>query len=287
MATLGDVLADARTRLEAVGIPGHEAAVDVDFYVRQILGWDRARLLTSRADAAPAALEPTFSAWVDRRAQREPSAYIVGHREFYGRDFGVSPAVLIPRPETEHIVEAALPLLAAQPHALVADLGTGSGNIAVTLACEAPGCRVIATDLSGDALEVASRNAATHGVADRVTFLRTSYLDGVDERFALIAANPPYVRDIDRGGLSPSVLREPAVALFGGADGLRGIEAVLDATVAHLLPDGWLLMEFGFGQEDDVRAAVGRRHDLHLDRTISDLQGLPRTVVVQRRNRRT
>jgi release factor glutamine methyltransferase len=220
---------------------------------------------------------------VARRAQREPSAYIVGHREFYGRDFEVSPAVLIPRPETEHIIEAALPLLASKPDALVADLGTGSGNIAVTLACEAPACRVTATDVSADALEMAARNAARYGVAARVTFRCTSYLDGVAETFDVIAANPPYVRDGDRPGLSPSVLREPAVALFGGADGLHGIEQVLEATVAHLRPGGWLLMEFGFGQEDAVRDAVSRRPRLRLDRTIADLQGLPRTVVIQRR----
>lgn len=280
--SLGDVLADARTVLVAAGISSDEAAVDVDLYVRRILGWDRARLLTSRAEPAPEALEPTFSAWVARRAQREPSAYIIGHREFYGRDFEVSPSVLIPRPETEHIVEAALPLLAAQPDALVADLGTGSGNIAVTLACEALSCRVIATDVSADALEVAARNAARHGASERIRFVCTSYLDGVDNTFDVIAANPPYVRDGDRPGLSPSVLREPAVALFGGPDGLSGVEAVLDAAVDHLRADGWLLMEFGFGQEDGVRAAMARRPALRFDRVIADLQGLPRTAVAQR-----
>jgi release factor glutamine methyltransferase len=281
--TLGDVLADARAALEVAGIPSDEAAVDVDLYVRRILGWDRARLLTSRNAPSPAALEPTFSAWVARRARREPSAYIVGHREFYGRDFEVDPAVLIPRPETEHIIEAALPLLATRPAALIADLGTGSGNIAVTLACEVPACHVVATDISADALEVAARNAARHGVAERITFVCTSYLDGVDSRFDVIAANPPYVREGDRAGLSASVLREPHVALFGGADGLRGIESVLDAAVSSLRPAGWLLMEFGFGQEEDVRTAVARRPALRFDRTIADLQGLPRTVVAQRR----
>jgi release factor glutamine methyltransferase len=281
-ATLGEVLAGARTELEAAGIGADEAALDVDLYARQILGWDRARVLTSRAEPPPAALEPTFSAWVARRAKREPSAYIIGRREFYGRDFKVSPAVLIPRPETEHIIDAALPLLAARPRALVADLGTGSGNIAVTLACEAPQCQVVATDVSADALEVAARNAAKHGVDGRISFRCTSYLDDVNETFDLIAANPPYVREVDREGLSPSVRKEPAVALFGGADGLRGIEQVLDATVARLRPEGWLLMEFGFGQEDDVRAAVARRPGLRFDRVIADLQGLPRTAVVQR-----
>jgi release factor glutamine methyltransferase len=281
--SLGDVLAEARTVLEAAGIGPDEAAVDVDLYARRILGWDRARVLTSRAEPPPAALEPTFSTWITRRAQREPSAYIIGHREFYGRDFDVSPAVLIPRPETEHIIDAALPLLAERPGALVADLGTGSGNIAVSLACEASSCLVVATDVSAEALDVARLNAARHGVGTRVSFVRTSYLDGVDSTFDLIAANPPYVREGDRAGLSPSVLREPAVALFGGSDGMRGIEAVLDATVSRLRPEGWLLMEFGFGQEDGVREAASRRPQLRLDHMISDLQGLPRTAVLQRR----
>jgi release factor glutamine methyltransferase len=280
--TLADRLTEARGRLIAAGIPADEAAIDVDLYARRILGWDRANLITRRGEQAPAGLDPTFSEWVTRREQREPSAYIIGEREFYGRDFLVSPAVLIPRPETEHIIEALLPLLAAHAAALVADIGTGSGNIAVTLACEAPGCRVVATDVSDIALAVAARNAVRHGVADRVEFVHTSYLDGVTDTFDLVAANPPYVRETDRPGLSLSVQREPAVAIFGGQDGMRDVEGVLGATDARLRPGGWLLMEFGFGQEEDIRQAIARHPVLRLDRVVADLQGLPRTVVAQR-----
>jgi release factor glutamine methyltransferase len=281
-ATLAEVLAGAQARLVAAGISPDEATVDVDLYVRRILGWDRARLLIERAHEAPPALEPRFWEWVARREAREPSAYIIGEREFFGRDFHVSPAVLVPRPETEHLIEAALPLLRAQPAARVADIGTGSGNIAVTLACEAPGCSMVATDVSGEALVVAARNAQRHGVANRVRFVQASYLDGIAGPFDLIAANPPYVRDGDRAGLSPSVRREPEVALFGGADGMRGIEAVLDAAVALLVPQGWLLMEFGFGQEDAVRDALAKRAALAFERVVADLQGLPRTLVARR-----
>jgi release factor glutamine methyltransferase len=280
--TLADRLTEARGRLIAAGIPADEAAIDVDLYARRILGWDRANLITRRGEQAPAGLDPTFSEWVTRREQREPSAYIIGEREFYGRDFLVSPAVLIPRPETEHIIEALLPLLAAHAAALVADIGTGSGNIAVTLACEAPGCRVVATDVSDVALAVAARNAVRHGVADRVEFVHTSYLDGVTDTFDLVAANPPYVRETDRPGLSLSVQREPAVAIFGGQDGMRDVEGVLGATDGRLRPGGWLLMEFGFGQEEDIRQAIARHPVLRLDRVVADLQGLPRTVVAQR-----
>jgi len=280
--TLRQTLTTARDRLVDAGVAPDEAAIDVELFARTILGWDRARILTGSMQGAPAGLEPAFSAWVARRATREPSAYIIGVQEFYNLEFEVTPAVLIPRPETEMIIEAALPLLVRTPDPRVADVGTGCGNIAVTLAHEARRSTVVATDVSGDALAVAKRNAARHGVVDRIEFVQTPYLDGVEGPFDLIAANPPYVREIDRGGLSPSVLHEPAVALFGGANGMRDIEGVLEAAVAKLRDGGWLIMEFGFGQEDDVRARVAVHDDLRLDRVVADLQGLPRTAVITR-----
>ena len=285
--TLRQALSVARDRLVAAGIPSDEAAIDVELFARTILGWDRARVLTESNHLAPAALEPKFSAWVARRAMREPSAYITGVREFYNLEFEVTPAVLIPRPETEIIVEAALPLIVRKLDARVADIGTGCGNLAVTLAYEARKCTVVATDVSADALSIAKHNAARHGVFSRIEFVNTKYLEGVPGDFDLIAANPPYVREIDRGGLSPTVLREPHVALFGGADGMRDIEGVLEASVAKLRPGGWLIMEFGFGQEDDVRERVARHDDLRLDRVVADLQGLPRTAVITRDRRKS
>ncbi len=285
--TLRQALAAARDRLIEAGIAPDEAAIDAELFARTILGWDRARILTESAQAAPDALEPTFSQWVARRETREPSAYIIGIREFYGLEFEVTPAVLIPRHETEIIIEAALPLLVRKLDARVADVGTGCGNIAVTLAHETRPCTVVATDVSGEALAVAKRNAARHGVFNRIQFAQTRYLDGVEGPFDLIAANPPYVREIDRPGLSPTVLREPAVALFGGANGMRDIEGVLEAAVAKLRLGGWLIMEFGFGQEDDVRARVAAHDELRLDRVVGDLQGLPRTAVMTRDRRKS
>lgn len=284
---LRDVLGLARDKLVGAGIPPDEAAIDVDLFARTILGWDRARILTEHNQPAPAALEPTFSAWVGRRSTREPSAYITGVREFYGLDFEVTPAVLIPRPETEIIVEAALPLIVRKLDARVADVGTGCGNIAVTLAHEARKAALVATDVSADALSVAKRNAARHGVFNRIEFVNTPYLDGVIGEFDLIAANPPYVRETDKPGLSPTVLHEPHVALFGGADGMRDIEGVLEAAVGKLRLGGWLIMEFGFGQEDEVRARVATHNDLRFDRVIADLQGLPRTAVITRDRRKS
>ncbi len=284
--TLSASLTAARDRLIDAGVIPSEAALDVDLFARTILGWDRARLLTNLTQEAPADLEPRFSQWLERRERREPTAYIVGWREFWGLEFLVSPAVLIPRPETEFIVEEAAQLLrAAAPRAemfRVADVGTGSGCIAVSLAQEIPNCHVVATDVSQEALSVATQNAARHGVGNRIVFVPTSYLDAVDGDFDLIAANPPYVRDRDKRALSTEVLHEPDVALFGGDTGLNHLDAVLGAALSKLRPGGWLVMEFGFGQEDDVLALVDRHPGLRVDHVRADLQGRNRTVINQK-----
>lgn len=277
------MLAAARERLVAAGIRPDEAAVDVDVYARKILGWDKAMLLASLRDPAPARLEPRFSEWLRRRERREPTAYIVGTREFWGREFLVTPAVLVPRPETEFIVEEGLALMIGVAAPRIADIGTGSGILAVTLAAELPTATVVATDVSAEALGVALQNGERLGVADRVAFVNTSYLRDVTGQFDLVVANPPYVRDGDKRALSPDVRHEPEVALFGGPDGLRDVEGVLDAAAAKLKPGGWFVMEFGYGQEDDVSRFVAARAALRLDHVRNDLQGIPRTAVVQRR----
>ena len=290
--TLHERLAAARARLEAAGIAPAEASLDAELYARTILGWDRARVLTNLQAAAPPLLEPRFSEWLARRERHEPSAYIVGVREFWGLDFRVTPAVLIPRPETELVVEEALQLIRQEArkrpasrdggHVRLADIGTGSGCIAIAIAHERHDCSIVATDVSEEALAIARLNALRHRVDNQVKFIATSYLDGVDETFDLITANPPYVREGDKRGLSQVVLHEPDVALFGGADGLRHIEGVLDAAVAKVRPGGWFVMEFGFGQEDDVRELAGRRPALRVDHLRADLQGLARTAIMQR-----
>lgn len=289
--TLHEKLVEARARLVGAGIADAEASIDVDVYARTILGWDRARLLAERSGPTPAALEPTFSQWIARRERREPTAYIVGVREFWGLDFLVTPAVLIPRPETEFIVEEAVKLLSsaalnAESHLSkqirIADIGTGSGCVAVALAHECPDCLVIASDVSIAALAVARANAVRHGVAHRIQFVTTSYLDGIPGPFDVITANPPYVKDGDKPALSADVRHEPDVALFGGSEGLRDIAGVLDAAAAKLAPNGWLLMEFGLGQEDDVRRLVSTQPRLRMRGARSDLQGIPRTAMIQR-----
>lgn len=283
--TLREKLAAARQRLVGAGIPPAEAAVDVDVYARAILGWDRAELLSRRAETVPEGLEPRFSEWIARRERREPTAYIVGAREFWGLEFLVTPAVLIPRPETEFIIEESLALLrdsGPNERSRLADIGTGSGCIAVSLAHEVHQCTVVATDVSAAALEVARANAERQGVRARVHFVQTSYLDGIQGHFDLIAANPPYVRDGDKPALARDVRHEPDVALFGGPTGLRDIDGVLATAAVRLRPGGWFVMEFGFGQEDHVRELVQKRPALRLDHVRADLQGLPRTAIIQR-----
>lgn len=278
--TLHEKLAEGRARLIASGLAQPDASLDVDLYARTILGWDRARLLAEQRDAAPPGLEPRFSEWIARRERGEPSAYIVGRREFWGLEFIVSPAVLIPRPETELIVEELL-ALETRP-ARLADIGTGSGCLAVALAHEIPSCTVVASDVSVEALAVARQNAVRHGVADRVEFVATSYLEGIDGVFDAIVANPPYVKDGDKPGLARGVRHEPEVALFGGPEGLRDVGGVLDAASGKMRPGGWLLMEFGYGQEDDVRELVGARPALRLAKIREDLQGIARTAIIQK-----
>ena len=281
--TIYEALARARARLAEAGLSEADASVDVDLYARTILGWDKVRLLIEQQSPVPEPLEPTLSQWIERRIRREPTAYIVGHREFWGLDFKVTPAVLIPRPETESIVDEGVALGRALPSPRMADIGTGSGCIVVALALELPRARFVATDVSEEALAVARTNAERHRVADRIEFIATSYLDGVDGGFDVITANPPYVRDGDKPGLSRDVRHEPDVALFGGTEGLRDIGGVLAAASAALVPGGWLVMEFGYGQEPGVEALVSMQPALRLHRVQPDLQGIPRTAIIQRR----
>jgi len=277
------VLARARARLAEAGISEAEATIDVDLYARTILGWDKARLLVELQGPTPESLEPTLSDWIARRLQREPSAYIVGRREFWGLDFTVTPSVLIPRPETEFVVDEAVAHMRGVPTPRCADIGTGSGCIAVAVASEVPTGRFIATDVSEEALSVARANAVRHNVADRIEFVATSYLDGVEGTFHVITANPPYVKDGDKPALARDVRHEPEVALFGGTEGLRDITGVLDAAATALLPGGWLVMEFGYGQEPHIEMLVQARPALLLERVCADLQGIARTAIIQRR----
>lgn len=289
---LRDLVDAARRRLEAAGIPRTEAAFDAELLARDALGWDRATWLTRRDDDERAvdaqtvatrgigAFRTAFDARVARRVRREPMAYIRGTQEFYGREFLVGPGVLIPRPETELVVDEAKAAALGRRTPRLADIGTGSGCLAVTLALELPSATVVASDTSTEALTIARGNAAAHGVGARITFVETSYLNGVIGGFDVIVANPPYVRESDRATLAPEVRDfEPSEALFAGEDGLRNIRAIAQAATTALKPGGVLVMEIGKGQARAVTAALdstGLGGELTLRR---DLQGIPRVAV--------
>lgn len=281
--TIHDLVQGARDRFMNAGISANLATLDAEALARQVLGWDRARFLTDRNEAATSSFLLRYEPLVARRERREPVSYILGTREFWGLPFEVGPDVLIPRPETEFIVEEALALVGKDASPRIVDVGTGSGCIAIALAREIPGARVIATDVSRHALDVARRNAQRYSVGDRITFVETSFLDGIDAGATLIVSNPPYVPSVSQRGLTPEVRDyEPAVALFGGEDGLDGLRSVLEGAAAKLAPGGWLVMEFGCGQDDLVTDLVTCVSGLDLVKIRHDLQDIPRTVVCRR-----
>lgn len=275
-------VAAARQRLLAAGVDQRHAHLDPEVLARHVLRWDRATWITRGDEPASPEFVAAFDALIARRAAREPVAYIVGHREFYGRDFLVNPDVLIPRPESELIVDFALQRVPADRFVRVVDVGTGSGALGLTLACERPGWHVELTDLSADAVGVARRNAQALGVADRVTFLVGDLLEPTMGAFDVIVANPPYVARRDAPGMSPDVRdHEPHIALFGGQDGMDIPRRLLTQAAARLVPGGWIAMEFGYGQQDVVEAAA-REAGLEVERCLEDLQGIARTLVARR-----
>ena len=283
--TIADALREAAAVLRDASLaePRREAGTLLSYS----LGRDQAFLVTHSDEALTAAQLADFRVWVERRAAGEPFQYIAGRQEFYGLEFEVSRDVLIPRPETELLVEEALELLKGSESPLLCDVGTGSGCIAVTLLHERRDARGLALDVSDAALAVAARNGARHGVAERLRLLVSDCFDALrsdkyqETRFDLIASNPPYVAESDLEGLQREVRdHEPRVALTPGGDGLSVIRRLVAESPRHLKPGGHLLMEIGFNQHEQVAAlidpAVWTLLDIH-----RDLQGIPRTVALR------
>jgi release factor glutamine methyltransferase len=283
--TLHERVATARQTLRAAGIGADEAELSARAIAEHVLGWDAARFFTRAHEPEPSAFGAQYQALVARRAAREPLAYITGSQEFWGLLFEVTPAVLIPRPETELIVEAALDRFSrsCQDSLAVADACTGSGCVAVALARELPRASVVATDISQSALEIARRNAARHRTADRIQFVQANLLDGIDGPFDLIVANPPYVRQGDRPALQPEVRDyEPEVALFGGDSGVDVVAALVQDASQRLRQGGYFIFEFGFGQDVAVEKLIHDAPELTMVGLRRDLQGIARTMIAQR-----
>lgn len=225
-----------------------------------------------------------YVACVQRRAAGEPLPYITGQIEFFGLAFGVTPDVLIPRPETETLVEAALDWLKARPDAVAVDVGTGSGCIAVALAVCAPSSRLYATDISPAALHVARANAERHNVAGRIAFLEGDLLMPLPEPVNLILSNPPYVADDEWDTLPPSVQQEPRLALLSGVDGLDAIRRLVQQAYTRLRPGGLMLVEIG---ERQGKAAQALAQTAFPDADVAilpDLAGKDRGLRIVRRS---
>jgi len=287
-AVLHDVLSAAARRLRDAGLDTADAAADVEVLARHVLGWDRGRLLANRRDAVPPAFVQPFAALVERRAGRVPVAYLTGTREFYGLDFEVTPDVLIPRPETELAVEAALEALADPASGgRAVDVGTGSGCIAVAIAATRPGATIVAVDRSRAALAVARRNARRHGVGDRVALVAADLLTALSPRrpVDVVVSNPPYVPDAS-ADVAPDVARhEPASALYAGPDGLDVIRRLVVDAAPIVRPGGRLVLEIGIGQADAVAAAAEAARAWAGVTFRPDLQGIARIGVLSRAGR--
>jgi release factor glutamine methyltransferase len=303
-AEVRSALKDGMLRLRAANVPSSTLAVEL--LLMHVLGRDRAWIYAHPEYSLTRAELENYCALLERRAAGEPTQYLTGTQEFWGLDFEVTPAVLIPRPETEHVVEVALERLgeergikinmrtgAPTPTLRIADVGTGSGCIAVALAHELPHAKIFATDISGEALTVAQRNATRHQVADRIEFVRTDLLaDPLEQQrahrdetqlFDLVVSNPPYVARNEADQLPREVREhEPATALFGGPTGIEMYERLIEQAAELLAAGGILVLEVGYNCADAVRAILWHQRVWANISVTNDLAGIPRVIAAER-----
>ncbi len=294
-------LKEAMAQLRAAQVPSSTLAAEL--LLIHSLGRDRTWLYSHPEEhLEPAAAEEYF-ALVARRAAGEPTQYLTGKQEFWGMEFEVTPAVLIPRPETEHVVEVVLDRLgprgikirldtgAPSPHLRIAEMGTGSGCLAVALAYELPHADVFATDISAAALAIARRNVQRHHVADRVHFIRTDMLKALmrqpslnnDQTFDVIVSNPPYVALTEAAALPREVREhEPHTALFGGRTGVEMYEGLIGQAGALLCKHGILVIEIGYNCADPVLKIVREARDWANISITNDLAGIPRVLAAEK-----
>jgi release factor glutamine methyltransferase len=296
-------LKEGMARLRAANVPSHTLAAEL--LLMHAIGRDRTWLYTHPDASLDVTDAEKYLALIARRAAGEPTQYLTGKQEFWGLEFEVTPAVLIPRPETEHVMEVALARLGARGFKIhldtgkpreklrVADVGTGSGCLAVALAWELPHAEVFATDISAPALEVAGRNAARHNVADRIHFLRTNLLDALGDEsptgigklpsFDLIVSNPPYVGQDDASQLQREVRDyEPHEALFAGPIGIEMYARLIEEAGRLLRPGGILVLELGYNSAEHVRAIFDRQKCWTNVAFTNDLAGIPRVAAADR-----
>jgi release factor glutamine methyltransferase len=261
----------------------HKARLDSERLLLHVLGKDRAWLIAHRHRSMHYELFDRFSQLTARRRRGEPIQYITGEAEFYGLPFRVTPAVLIPRPETEHSVEKVIALCQGIHQPRIVDIGTGSGAIAVTLAHQLPHAQVTATDIFAQALAIARENATRNGVGERIRFLEGDLLAPIaGERFDIVASNPPYVSIGDRDTLDIEVREfEPHTALFAGPDGLYLYRRLIPQAAESLAPGGHIVIEIGYDQRDDLHNLLSATGYTSIE-FVPDLRGIARVAVARR-----
>ena len=275
---IGEIIREVAREFEDAGVP--EARREAGSLLSFVLERDRTFLISHAEDSIDENSLVRLREFVERRAVGEPLQYITGVQDFYGREFRVTPDVLIPRPETELLVEAALEIVGDA--SFICDVGTGSGCIGVTLLCELVNARAVLIDKSPAALEIAKINSQKHSVADRAHFVVSDCFNSLDsQKFDLIVSNPPYVAEAALAGLQREVRdHEPLVALSPGGDGLSVIRRLIDDGPAFMKPNGHMLMEIGFDQGEVVEGLINDSA-WSLREIRPDLQGIPRIVVLQ------
>jgi release factor glutamine methyltransferase len=281
--TIADALLEASQVLRNGGVA--EARREAGSLLSYVIGRDRTFVISHAEDCLSEAEVAALQNAVERRATGEPLQYITGFQNFYGREFKVTPSVLIPRPETELLVEAALQIIKEDDPVVICDVGTGSGCIAVTILCERPKARAFALDISPAAIEVAKENAMRQLVTDRVEFWLSDCFASLDkeQKFEVVLSNPPYVAADVVAGLQREVRdHEPQIALTPGGDGLAIIRRLLLDSPSNLKPGGYLVMEIGFDQGEAVQRLVDQ-NIWHLVEIRPDLQGIPRIVVLEKK----
>jgi release factor glutamine methyltransferase len=282
--SIAEALLEASQFLRKAGVP--ESRREAGSLLTFVIHKDRTFLISHAEDQLTPTEFDSFREAVERRAEGEPLQYITGRQDFYGREFRVSPDVLIPRPETELLVEATLELMSdSETESRICDVGTGSGCIAITLLCERPKALGVALDLSPSALAIAKQNAIDKGVNGRIDFAISDCFDSLPPDaapFDLIVSNPPYVAANVVGGLQREVRDyEPMIALTPGPDGLSIIRRLIAEAPGFLREDGYLLLEIGFDQGDSVLTLVDALQWRLVD-IRPDLQGIPRIVILRK-----
>ncbi|MCI0440107.1 MAG: peptide chain release factor N(5)-glutamine methyltransferase [Chloroflexi bacterium] len=278
---LREAFVSAAERLAQGGIA--EPSLEAEVLLRHVLGLDRASFFASLEEPLDSNAKARLDVLVERRLRREPLAYITGSREFFGLDFAVNPSVLIPRQETELLVEKAIEFASSrewQGPLTVADVGTGSGAIAIAIAHNVPNAIVYATDISASALEVADANRRRHGVAERVRLLEGDLLAPLSEAVDMLVSNPPYIETGEIARLSPEVRAEPALALDAGADGLDVVRRLFEQAPGYMRAGGCILVEIAPEQLEAVTKLALDAFPSARASFAKDLLGLPRVVSV-------